>query len=229
MKTFKKMPILGFPWYLGQRNLKEKLPYGYEGELSEEGKFYQFYFPVRGMWNVYNLLAAVSIARNAQIDWETILETIPQLEIPEMRGRIDTLRDGITLIDETYNSNPRALYETILDFSKRNLGNRKIVILGDMLELGADEAIFHSLLGEKIAHLPLDVVIAIGNLSSNVVRSIENVPESFIKTYHFEKSEECVHFVSSFVRPGDAILLKGSRAIRVDLVSEAIKHNYSLH
>lgn len=210
-------------------NLQEISPYGYEGEFIENGQCYKFRIPIRGMWNVYNLLAAVSAARILKISWETIQETIPQLEIPEMRGRIFQLRNGIILIDETYNSNPRALYETILDFSRRKLASRKIAILGDMLELGTDEEIFHSLIGEKIAYLPLDIVIGIGKLSSHITRSIENAPHSTIKTYHFESAEECIRHISSLIKPGDSILLKGSRGIRVDLVSKALKNCCSMN
>lgn len=198
------------------------MPYGYKGKFLEKGNTYPFYFPIRGKWNLYNLLAAVSITRNFNVPWDTIIDIIPHLEIPSMRGKLYHLHNDILLIDDSYNSNPRALYEACSDFNNLSVKGRKILILGDMLELGKHSEKLHKIIGEKIAHLNIASVFCIGNLSYLIIKKIKSKSSNKIETFHYEKAEDALDFILNYIKKGDSILIKGSRGIGLDLITNKL-------
>jgi len=201
------------------KNTETIMPYGFKGKFSEKGKTYPFYFPIRGRWNLYNLLAAVSITRHCNVPWDTILDIIPHLEIPSMRGKLYHLQKDILLIDDSYNSNPKALYEACLDFNNLSTKGRKILILGDMLELGKHSEKLHRFIGEKIAYLNIDSVFCIGNLSYLIIKEIKSRSINKIETFHYEKVEDALDFLLNYIKKGDSILIKGSRGIGLDIIA----------
>lgn len=118
---------------------------------------------------------------------------------------------GSLLIDDSYNANPMSVEQALL-FVERKIG-RKIVVLGDMLELGAREKMFHEKIG-RLARAKSDVVLGVGRRA-----------RWYQPTYHFATPQEAAHFLKKFVRAGDIVLVKGSQSMRMELVSEALLSN----
>jgi len=210
------------------RDLKKK-EVGFEGYFCEGSLKHHFTFSIRGRWNLYNLLAAVSIARKVGLYWEEIIDRIKVLNVSEKRGEIINLKNGVKIIDESYNSNPRSLLLIMRDFSGMNVTGRKVAIVGDMLELGEHAEKFHHEVIEEISLMNVDVVISIGLMMREAIRNLVNrkreVKVSFID---FSDNEECFDFLKDFLKPGDIILVKGSRGIKLDEIIENLKKFYGV-
>lgn len=200
---------------------------GFSGYFYEEGKEYCFDFPVRGKWNLYNLLAAVSIARKLEIRWEIILKEVSNLTVSKRRGEIFILSNGIKLIDESYNSNPCSLMAIMSDFNRMGWSGRKIAIIGDMLELGEHSMKFHLQVLREIKLMKINVIVGVGPLMREAIDYIAK-QEGGISFLSFVTSEECGEFLKDFLQPSDAILIKGSRGIQLDKVVELLKITYGV-
>ncbi len=198
---------------------------GYEGYFYQGKRKYYFNFPIKGRWNLYNLLAAVSVAHLLGIEWDIIVKEVLNLRASKMRGEIINLRDGIKIIDESYNSNPQALLEVIKDFSNREVYGRKIAILGDMLELGDYSENFHNSIIEEISFMRIDIIIGVGELMSQAIKKLGEKVERNVSFYIFNKSEDPVEFIKDLIQPGDVILVKGSRGMRLDYIVEELKRD----
>lgn len=137
-----------------------------------------------------------------------------------MRGEIIFLGNKI-LIDDSYNSNPRAL-STMLEEIYHARG-RKIAVLGDMLELGGREEEFHREIGRSLANLRIDFLVTVGKLASLIGEEAVKwgmVKENFRS---FSDSESASEFVEKIVKDGDVILVKGSRRLKMEVISERLK------
>lgn len=200
---------------------------GYSGYFYEGGEEYYFDFPVRGRWNLYNLLAAVSIARKLGISWRMILKEVSNLTVSERRGEVSILSNGIKLIDESYNSNPSSLMEIMNEFNGMRWSGRKIAIVGDMLELGEHSMKFHLQVLREIRLMTIDFVIGVGPLMKEAIDYTGKQGDG-VSFLSFGTSEECGEFLKDFLQPLDAILVKGSRRIQLDRIVELLKLTYGV-
>src|SRR6185369_12084840 len=112
--------------------------------------------PLAGRHNIYNALAAAAVADHYDTRLEDIADALSGLSAPGMRGEIVRLRGGITLIDDSYNSNPRALFEMVSTVAANRESRRRIVVAGEMLELGPSAAELHREAGRQIARLGIN-------------------------------------------------------------------------
>ncbi len=172
-----------------------------------------------GAFQVYNLLAAYAVTRTlgfslAEVDTERIsLSTLP------MRGEI-VKRGGITFVSDCYNANPesvRAGLESFADYPSRG---RRIIVLGDMLELGREATHYHSRIGKTVSRQPLDLLLAVGPLSAHIVEGAgaAGVPDKRLR--HFADARSCAKQITRMLQPGDLVYLKGSRGIGLEVILE---------
>jgi UDP-N-acetylmuramoyl-tripeptide--D-alanyl-D-alanine ligase len=162
-----------------------------------------------------DLLAAVAAAFAAGL---TPAGTVPFSPLPG-RGRRVSLGRNVTLIDDAYNANPmsvRAALDDLVSVAERYGHSRRIAVLGDMLELGPSSRWLHEEIGEHADRCGVDVLVTVGAharaLSARFSRRV--VP--------FGRAAEAVAAVPRFVEPGDVVLVKGSRAIGLERVCEAL-------
>ena len=137
-----------------------------------------------------------------------------------MRGeRLE--HNGITILNDAYNANPEAML-AMLDVLAATPGRRHIAVLGEMLELGAQGESLHRETGKHAAAHGLDLLIGIrGNARAISDGAIEaGLPPA--NTLYFEDSVKAGTALQALLRPGDAILLKGSRGVRVERALEAL-------
>ena len=160
--------------------------------------------------------AARHQAANAAFALETCVALgVPLPEEPvevtfsRWRSQERDLPGGGLLINDAWNSNPVALRAALAYLRERADGRRTVAILGDMAELGADEARFHEEAGRDTAGL--DVVLGVGELARHFH------PDEWVAT-----AAEAVERARGLVRPGDAVLVKGSRAVGLEIVAEAL-------
>jgi len=172
--------------------------------------------------SLYNFLAAAGVAFALSIPAQKIADQAKHLTSFPNRGGLVHLENNIKLIDDSYNSNPAALEIALKDLAELP-GNRKIAILGDMLELGENKTEFHIQAGKKAAQLGLDLLITIGSLSLNMAKGALASGMKHSHIFSYQDSGKAAEEIKSFLREGDVILVKGSRGIKTEKIVNELK------
>ncbi|MFZ2491358.1 MAG: UDP-N-acetylmuramoyl-tripeptide--D-alanyl-D-alanine ligase, partial [Thermoanaerobaculia bacterium] len=195
-------------------DVKERGLLGTHFTLRAEGADRPFELALPGGHNLENLLAAMATARLAGISWEGIERGVRDIRPAYHRGVVIPLR-GATIYDDTYNSNPYALGRTLELMAQADVAGRRIAVIGDMLELGPDELKFHHDAGAAIPK-SIGVVVGVGRRSKSLLEGAAEAGFDPRSLHHFEKAEAAGEFLESEIRPGDLVLLKGSRGVGLD-------------
>jgi UDP-N-acetylmuramoyl-tripeptide--D-alanyl-D-alanine ligase len=191
-----------------------------EGEAEVE-------MPLIGRHNVYNALAAAAVASYFGASPEQIASRLATSEPSKMRGELIRLANGVTVIDDSYNSNPQALLQSVramLEVSASRAPVRRVVAAGEMLELGDHGPDLHRKCGREIAALGIDVLIGVRGLASELIAGAVECPGNALRLTSFcETPEEAAEILVAGAVPGDVILVKGSRGVRMEIVVEKLK------
>ena len=171
--------------------------------------------PVMGEVFVYNALAAYAVGKLFSLTPEEIKNGIASFQMSN--NRMNTIKTAkFTIINDTYNANPDSVKSAI-----KTLGtfkNRKVAILGDMLELGENEKKYHQEIGE-FCNEKIDVLITIGVLSKNMF-------DKFTKEkYYFKTNEEAETKLKDILKQDDVILVKASHSMKLDTIVNFLKEN----
>lgn len=190
------------------------------------GRKKDYFLPLIGFHNVMNLLAALATAYALSLSLEDIALGLSQITPSPMRGQVINFREGFTVIDESYNSNPEALSAVLFWFRELSGFSRKIAVLGDMLELGdvAEEA--HREAGRKASSSGLSLLIGVGELARLLVEEARFSGMDEGSLFHFPGAAEAAEFLVPRIKEGDVILVKGSRGIKTDIVVSRIRERY---
>lgn len=199
---------------LGFEGMLFKISYGQRQE--------KIHFPFFYESSLYNLLAASAIAYSLSVPFENILDKIKTLKPFPKRGVLIPLKRNIKLVDDSYNSNPRAL-ETALKALAELPSKRKVAVLGDMLELGEKEAKFHTQAGKRVAKWGWDCLVTVGPLSLHMAEGASSSGMKRNQIFSFKDSEEAAEEIWTLVHDGDLILVKGSRKIKTEKIVEKLK------
>jgi UDP-N-acetylmuramoyl-tripeptide--D-alanyl-D-alanine ligase len=163
-----------------------------------------------------NLLAAVAAARALGVVASGRIE----LELSPGRGQRAELPDGVLLIDDCYNANPmsmRAALEDLAVSAPRDRHPRRVAVLGDMLELGPDERRFHEEIGAAADEADVDVLITVGPLAAAMTDRFDG------EMYPVADAEEAASLLPELLAPGDAVLVKASRGVGLEVVCRALE------
>ena len=176
-----------------------------------------------GRHNVYNALASAAVADLCDIPLDRIADALASFSAPKMRGEVHEFKEGFTVIDDSYNSNPRALVEMTAHICRAEGYQRRIVVAGEMLELGSAGAELHREAGRSIASQGVDLLIGVRGLARELV---EGAREGGLKAecaLFCETPESAAEVLIREGRIGDLILVKGSRGVKTDIVVERLK------
>ena len=182
-------------------------------------------FSLSGRHNVLNALAASAVGFSFGMTTEEIAEALKSVAPPPQRGEVIHFREGFTVINDSYNSNPDALIsmvKTLIDGGQN--AKRKIVVAGEMLELGAEEAAIHREVGEILAQTEIDFLIGVRGLAKEMVESARKA--GLKKAKFFNSSAEAGEFLVKEIKEGDAVLVKGSRGVRTEKVVEKLLEKF---
>jgi len=170
---------------------------------------------------VYALLAAAAVGVTYDLSLLEIKDAFKGFKPP--RGRMNLIEgaEESLIIDDTYNASPQSTFPALETMSSLQ-ANRKVVVFGDMLELGSYSQKGHYEVGKKAAEVKVDLLMTIGSQVKNISKGArENgLKEEKIKV--FNSHEEIIHFLKKFLQKEDLVLVKGSQGARMDKVVKGI-------
>ncbi|MGZ4868630.1 MAG: UDP-N-acetylmuramoyl-tripeptide--D-alanyl-D-alanine ligase, partial [Candidatus Angelobacter sp.] len=168
-------------------------------------------FPLVGEHNIYNALAAAAAAMERGVSPSQAAVALSSIAPPDKRGQVLHL-NGATIINDCYNSNPRAL-EAMIDTLASMKAERRILMVGEMLELGPTAEALHRECGKHAAEKKIDVVIGVRGMARAVA---EAACGSGTQAQFVETPEQAGEWLARNLRPGDAVLLKASRGVKLE-------------
>jgi UDP-N-acetylmuramoyl-tripeptide--D-alanyl-D-alanine ligase len=184
--------------------------------------------PLLGSGNLLNLLAATAVATELGVPIEDVAVRAAHVRPAPHRGELLRLPGGVTLIDDSYNSSPSALKRALETVRNATGSARKIAVLGEMLELGDHAIRLHEECGWTAAASGLDLLIAVGGAPAErlaAAAKTAGLPPAAV--FHVATSAEAADLAERKVRPGDLVLIKGSRGIRTDAVVDRLKVEFA--
>jgi len=167
-----------------------------------------------GRHNVHNALAAIGVGLRSGMTLAECAAAVGELRAGDKRGELSEWR-GATVINDSYNSNPRALdamVDALLAMPVAG-GGRHIVVAGEMLELGADGEGLHRACGQRMAARGVNVVVGVRGLAATLV---DGAAHRGADAIFVDTPEEAGAWLKASLRPGDAVLLKASRGVRLE-------------
>ena len=180
--------------------------------------------PLIGRHNVYNALAAAAVAHYFGIPAERIASRLATSAPSKMRGELIRFANGVTVIDDSYNSNPQALMQSVRAMLDASGFGRRVVVAGEMLELGDQGPELHRQCGREIAAMGIDFLIGVRGLAGELVAGAVEYSGAGAKLSSFcETPEEAAEMLIARAVEGDLILIKGSRGVRTERVVEKLK------
>jgi UDP-N-acetylmuramoyl-tripeptide--D-alanyl-D-alanine ligase len=180
-----------------------------------------------GRHNLMNALAAAAVATCFEIQPAQIAAALNTARPPRMRGEVLNFAAGFTVVDDSYNSNPRSLINMVRTITEEGVNaGRRIVIAGEMLELGPDEDALHREAGREIGRAGVNVVWGVRGLGAALVAGARESGVS--ETRFFETSDEAARVLVAEVRKSDLVLIKGSRGVATDKIVEALRKQFPL-
>jgi len=182
-------------------------------------------FPFLSDTYIYNLLAAVGVGRSLWLSFDDIERGIQDLKPYAKRGHLLRLAQKIVVIDDSYNSNPRALEAALRNYAALP-ARRRVAVLGDMLELGETSAKFHEDAGAQAAAAGWDLVVTVGPLGGHMARGARRAGMGMDGVRSFAASEEAAAEIPALLCEGDLVLVKGSRGIQTEKIVEALKETF---
>jgi len=179
-------------------------------------------FPLVGEHNIYNALAAAAAALDRGVSPSQAAEALAQVQPAEKRGQVLQLA-GATIINDCYNSNPRAL-NAMIDTLASMPARRRILLAGEMLELGPTSEALHRDCGRHAAEKKIDVVIGVRGIAKALA---EAACGSGVQAQFMETPEEAGEWLVRELRSGDAVLLKASRGVKLERALEMAQQRLS--
>ena len=174
-----------------------------------------------GAHNRLNAAAGAAIALAAGARAEHVTAGLAKFAPSPMRSRLVRLVDGSLLMEDCYNASPDAVRAALRTIAELPVNGRRVVVLGDMRELGSSAEEFHRRVGDEVASLGISSFLAFGPLSARAVDEYRR-HMSAGRGAHFDAVEDLIARLIDDHRAGDIILVKGSRAMRMERVTSAL-------
>lgn len=220
-------------WYLENKDNYNIVTYGIENDSMEKAQDINYLessskynlknegvieVPVGGEAFVYNSLAAISVGKALGISMDKIKQGILKFELTKMRLDVQKSSKGYTIINDCYNANYDSM-KSALQYLNRTPGNRKIAVLGDMLELGDFSKKLHEGVGNAVVENKVDILITVGKEAKNIAKiAIENN----VETYEYTDNNSAISKLKEILEPEDAVLVKASNSMNFKEIVSAI-------
>ena len=176
-----------------------------------------------GEHNVRNALAAAAVAQAFDLPTDRTAAALGEFQAFAQRSEVLRLDNGVTVINDSYNSNPRALEEMLKVLGSWPTEGRRILVAGEMLELGKTAPELHRESGAKAVRLgQVDWLLGVRNHAKSFLDGARQEGMDDARMKFFETPEEAGEFAAALVKAGDTVLMKGSRGVRLEKALERI-------
>jgi len=177
-----------------------------------------------GAHNALNVIAGLAVALEAGVDLQAATAAIASLTAGDKRGQVIEIA-GATVLNDSYNSNPEALRSMIRTLAARPAKGRRILVAGEMLELGEHGPALHIACGRAAAEAGLDLVVAVAGNAEHLATAAcaGGVPAVFLRD-----AETAGEWLAENLRPGDVVLVKGSRGVHLERAIETLTRHIAL-
>lgn len=180
-------------------------------------EYQEYFIPMLGKHNILNALASIATANVLKINAENIKLGLLNLVVTDMRMQKIETDLGCTIINDAWNASPASMQAAVQTMIELRGYKRKILVLGDMLELGLNEIEYHKEIGTQILHSDFDYVFSIGRLSSHITDQLYNTfPTNHVQ--HFTNNDLLIESISNLIEENDVILFKASRGMKMEEV-----------
>ena len=180
---------------------------------------HQFRLGMFGRYQVYNLLAAYAAARTLGYSFDGTDTLAIELRTAPMRGEI-IVSDGVTFVSDCYNANPDSVKSGLMSFAERKEHGRRLIVLGDMLELGTESELYHREVAVELSKISFDYIALVGPMSRIIADELIKAGGDSKKIEHFKDSSTCADRLNRFFMAGDLVYVKGSRGIGLEAVMQ---------
>ncbi len=181
--------------------------------------------PVGGEHFVLNALCAISVGKILKIENEKVIEGIKNFELTKKRMDITDLSNGIKIINDAYNASLESM-QASLRYLANFKNNRKIAILGDMLELGDYTKKLHEQVGESIVQNKIDLLITSGENAKYIAQKAKTLGMEETQVYHLNDTQKIIKMLKEIVQPEDVLLFKASHGMKFFELAEEIQKNF---
>jgi UDP-N-acetylmuramoyl-tripeptide--D-alanyl-D-alanine ligase len=173
-----------------------------------------------GQHQVTNALLAVALGAELGLDRAEIQDGLVACQPPKMRLNFWEV-NGVRVLDDSYNANADSTVAALETLCGLPLQGRRVAVIGDMAELGAHSAAAHAEVGRRAAELAVGQLFAVGKMAAVTAQAARDA--GLMRVFEFAEVEAALGVVRSFVKPGDVVLLKASRAARLERIAEMLK------
>jgi UDP-N-acetylmuramoyl-tripeptide--D-alanyl-D-alanine ligase len=197
---------------------------GIGSEFRVEGQNFNAWFNIElpGRHNIQNALAAISVARLFGETLDDLRQGLLEFQNLHQRGEILTLPEGVTIINDSYNSNPLAMQRMLETLAKWPGARRRIVVAGEMLELGPTSPDLHRDIGRKCVESGVSWLVAVQGDAKFMAEGA--FQKGFARDHlrFYPDARQAGEFCRTLIKPGDVILVKGSRGVHLETVIELL-------
>jgi UDP-N-acetylmuramoyl-tripeptide--D-alanyl-D-alanine ligase len=179
----------------------------------------RFTMQLLGAHNALNAMAALAVALEADVDEDAAIEALSRLTAGDKRGQIVELA-GASILNDSYNSNPEALRSMIGTLAARPAAGRRILIAGEMLELGEHGPALHAACGRAAAEACIDMVVGVRGHAEHLATA---ACSGGVLSIFLRDAQAAGQWLAANLQPGDVILVKGSRGVRLERALEVAK------
>ena len=174
----------------------------------------RFEFPFDEAYNLENALAAIAAGVALGLPLGGMAERAPGIGFSRLRGELVRLPGDVILINDCYNANPISMRASLDHLAAMPVTGRRLAVLGEMRELGPEAAAYHREIGEHARARGIEVLVGVGGLGAD-----------YGAAAHAEDADAAADALAAELRPGDAVLIKGSRAVGLERVAEKLTEN----
>lgn len=214
LRSFKKRPLKIVTFGIERKSVFQAKNVKRErGGWRFETAGFAYFIPLEPYHDIYNALCAIAIGELFNVGNKEIMEALANYRPLEKRMSRIVFKD-IEFIDDTYNSNPASMQNAVRTLAEYGTSGKKILISGDMLELGEKSSYYHKKIGEIVARSGIDSFITVGKLMQKGFLSAKKC--GMENAWFCSSKEEAVNILNRIVRPDDIVLVKGSRATQME-------------